>query len=140
MKDKYNENRIKYLQRTYSETNVARDECLSKETISDINKKYHKRQRQRKVDAILNNVRNKDSIKKEVHQIVEEIPNFKVLCSGCKEELIISVIILYVQKTRNSRYHVEATGLWKKYELNWQKYSLILTRLLMETRKNSIQK
>lgn len=140
MKDKYNENRIKYLQRTYSETNVARDECLSKETISDINKKYHKRQRQRKVDAILNNVRNKDSIKEEVHQIVEEIPNFKVLCSGCKEELIISVIILYVQKTRNSRYHVESTGLWRKYGLNWQKYSLILTRLLMETRKNSIQK
>ena len=128
--------RIKKLEKDFSETNVRKGECLSKQARSQINQTYYRNQQKRLVDAILNNVRNKDSIKKEVHDIVEE-NRLKDLCVNCKEEVIISVIILYCQKTRNPRYHIEQTSLWRKYELTWQKYSLIVGRLLQKTRENT---
>ena len=137
MKNQKKINRIKYLERKYSETNVAQGEILSSPTIQRINKKYNDNQRKRRVDGILNDVKNKDSIKEEVHQIITEVP-LKKLCANCKEEVIISVIILYTLKCRNSRFHIERHKLWKKYDLSWQKYSLILTRLLNETRKASL--
>ena len=127
--------RIEKLQRKYSETNIAKGERLSKETVYRINKNYQDNQLKRRVDGILNTVRNKDTIKDEVHQIIQDIPSLSSLCKGCKEEMIISVIILYVQKCRDTRYHVERTALWNKYNITWQKYSLIVGRLLQVNRE-----
>lgn len=128
-------NRIKYLEKTYSETNVARGEVLSPNTIRKINRNYYDNQRKRRVDGILNTVKNRDTIKEEVHSIIDELPNLRVLCKGCNEEIIISSIILYVQKSRNYQYRVDRTSLWKKYNITWQKYALIISNLLRETRK-----
>lgn len=128
--------RIQKLEREYSETNIKKGEVLPTQTVSRINKNYRNNQRKRVVDGVLNNVRNKDTIKEEVHQIIDDIPRLTTLCRGCKEEMIISVIILYVLKSRDSRYHVERHGLWKKYNITWQKYSLIISRLLQESRKS----
>lgn len=119
----------------YSETNIAKDEGLSDETKKRINKNYNKNQQKRRVDAILNNVKNKDSLKEEVHGIVEE-NKIKDLCKNCKEELVIAVIILYVQRNRNPRFRIEETGLWKRYGLTWRKYSMIVERILTNEREN----
>lgn len=133
-------NRIEYLEKKYSETNIAKGEILQPETIRRINKNWYDNQQRRKVDAILNNVKNKDSIKEEVHQIIVEVPSLKYLCQNCKEELIISVIILYVQKTRNKDYRIDRSALWNKYNITWRKYSLIIEKLLSVTRKNRFLK
>ena len=129
-------NRIKYLERKYSETNVAQDEILSAQTVQKINKKYNDNQRKRRVDALLNNVKSKDTVKTEVHAIINELPNISILCQTCKEEVIISSIILYVMRSRNKQYRVDRTGLWNKYNITWQKYALIISNLLKETREN----
>lgn len=128
------ERRINYLQKKYSETNVAMGEELFKPTVQRINRNYYSNQKKRFVDGILNEVKNRNSIKDEVHQICSSF-DFNKLCRSCSDEVIVSVIILYVQKTRNTRYYPERTALWRKYELNWKTYSLILARLLEETRK-----
>lgn len=126
---------IKNLEKKYSETTVAKGEELFPDTIRKINNRYDENQQRRRVDTILNNVKNKDSIKKEVHDIVKNI-QLKTLCHNCKEETIIAIIILYVQRTRNSNYRIERTGLWRKYDITWLKYSLIIERLLKWTREN----
>lgn len=128
------EKHIQYLKKTYSETSIGKGEKLSSATVRRINKTYDKNQQKRRVDAILNNVKNKDSIKKEVHDITDSV-QLKRLCYNCKEEQIIAVIILYVQKTRNKDYRVERASLWKEYDLTWSIYGLILGRLLEWTRK-----
>lgn len=137
MKD--SEKRIKYLQRKYSETNIAKDEALFKPTISKINKTWYSNQKRRFVDGILNEVKNRNSIKEEVHQICSSF-DFNTICRTCTDEVIVSVIILYVQKTRNRSFYPERSRLWNKYNLNWKTYSLILLRLLEETRKNSVRR
>ena len=128
-------NRIKNLEKKYSQTNVSKGEHLNKSTISKINKEYYKNQQKRRVDAILNNVKNKDSIKEEVHEIVK-YNTLKELCYNCKEETIIAAIILYVQHNRNRKYRIELTGLWANYNLTWRKYSVIIERLLMNERRD----
>ena len=133
------EKRIRNLERKYSETNISKGEVLSDETISRINKTYNQNQQKRRVDAILNNVKNKDSIKKEVHDIIKNT-HLKSLCWNCKEETIIAIIILYCQRTRNSKYQIDRTGLWRKYNVSWSKYSVIVERLLAETRSRTIVK
>lgn len=123
------------LEKKYSETNVSQGEALSNETKKRINQNYNRNQQKRRVDAILNNVKNKDSLKEEVHDIIRTV-NLKELCKNCKEEVIIAVIILYVQKSRNSEFRVNRTRLWREYDLTWLKYSLILERLLQQTRES----
>lgn len=127
-------NRIKNLEKKFSETNIAKGEVLSDETVREINETYEKNQRKRRVDVILNNVKNKESIKKEVHNITDEVP-IKELCKNCKESMVIAIIILYVQRTRNTKYRIDRTALWAKYELTWTKYSLVVERLLKWTRE-----
>ena len=127
-------NRIRNLERKYSETNVGKNEMLNTDTIRKINKNYNKNQQKRRVDAILNNIKNKDSIKEEVHDIIKNV-ELKSLCWNCREEQIIAIIILYVQRSRNSNYRVDRTSLWREYELSWLKYSLIMERLLKWTRE-----
>lgn len=126
--------RIKILEKKYSETNVSKGEVLPKSRISKINKDYYKNQQKRRVDTILNNVKNKDSIKEEVHDIVKH-NTLKELCYNCKEETIIAAIILYVQHNRNRKYRIEHTGLWNRYGLSWRKYSVIVEHLLMNERR-----
>ena len=134
-----NERRIKYLEKKYSETNVAKGELLSPSTIKRINKNYNQNQKRRRVDAILNNVKNKDTIKDEVHNIVDNT-SLKSLCYNCSEEQIIAVVILYVSKTRVKGYRIDRTKLWNEYNLNWQRYGLIISNLLKDVRENTIQK
>lgn len=129
------ENHILKLQKKYSKTNFQKGEVLVK-TRPEINKEYYNNQQRRVVDTVLNNVKQRDSIKEEVHNIVKEFP-LKDLCKNCKEEVIISVIILYCCKVRDSRFMVERSKLWNKYSLTWQKYSLILGRLLQKHRENA---
>ena len=128
--------RIKYLERKYSETNISQGECLSPSTKKRINKNYNRNQQKRRVDAILGDVKNRESIKKEVHDIVKNAP-LKELCKNCKEETIIAIIVLYVQRTRNTDYRVDRTALWRKYDITWLKYSLIIERLLQWTREQN---
>lgn len=127
-------NHIRNLEKKYSETNIAKGEVLNTDTIRRINRKYNKNQQKRRVDAILNNVRNKDSIKEEVHDIIGDV-ELKSLCWNCREEQIIAIIILYVQRSRDSRYRIDRTGLWRRYDLSWLKYSLVVERLLKWTRE-----
>ena len=129
-----NYHRIHNLERKYSETNVAPEEKLFPSTIKKINKRYDKNQQKRRVDTILNNVKNKDSIKEEVHEIIGNV-KLKSLCYNCSEEQIIAIIILYVQRVRNSKYRIDQTQLWRVYDLTWNKYSLIIERLLKWTRE-----
>lgn len=108
---------------------------LSAETRKQINRTYYKNQQKRTVDGILNEVRNRNSIKEEVHDIVDDI-KLSNLCGNCKEEVIIACIILYCSKMRNTSYQIETSSLWKKYGLTWKQYSLIISRLLQQTRAN----
>lgn len=128
------DNKIKKLERTYSETNVAKGEVLKKDTISQINQTYNRKLQKRRVDSILSLVFNRDSIKEEVHDIVDDY-GLKELCKNCKEELIISCIILYVTRSRNTNYRIENSPLWKKYGLDWKKYSLIVSKISMKARE-----
>ena len=130
------EKKIKKLEKEFSETNIRRGESLSPSTRSKINKNYYDNQQKRLVDAILNNIKNKDSIKEEVHNIVENI-SLKELCKNCKEETIIAAIIVYCLKTRDSRFKPDRSKIWNRYGLTWQKYSLIVTRLLQKTREET---
>lgn len=127
---------IANLEKRHSETNIGKDEALFPSTISKINQTYNKNQQKRRVDAILNNVRNKDSIKEEVHEIIGDV-KLKTLCYNCSEEQIIAIIILYVQRTRNPKYRIDRTRFWKEYDITWLKYSLILERLLRFTREKT---
>ena len=127
-------NRIKNLEKKYTETNVAQGEVLKKDTISQINKNYNKKLQKRRIDSILSEVFNRDSIKNEVHDIIDDY-GLKELCKNCKDELIISCIILYVTKMRNTNYKIENSPLWKKYDLTWRKYSLIVSRLCYKARE-----
>ena len=126
--------RINYLEKKYSETNISKGEVLSNESVRRINRNYDKNQQKRRVDAILNNIKNKDSIKEEVQEIIKNV-QLKSLCYNCSEEQIIAVIILYVQRARNNQYRIDRTNLWRVYELSWTKYSLIIERLLKWTRE-----
>ena len=128
--------RIRNLEKKYSETNINSREVLFPSTVKKINKTYNDNQQKRRVDTILNNINNKDSIKEEVHDIVKS-NNLKELCRNCREEQIIAVIILYVQRTRNSKYLIDRTSLWREYDLSWLKYSLIIERLLKATREQT---
>ena len=127
-------NRIKSLEKKYSTTNINKGEELTKETISQINKEYHKKLRKRQVDSILALVNNRDSIKQEVHDIINDY-GLKGFCRNCKAEVIISCVILYVCKTRNRKFDIEHSGLWKRYDLNWKVYSNVVTKLSMKSRE-----
>ena len=130
------ERRIKYLEKKYSDTNVAMGEELFKPSIQRINKNYYDNQKRRRVDGILNQVKNRNTIKDEVHQISSST-SFKNLCYNCKEEQIIAAIILYVTKTRIKGYRIDRTALWTKYKLDWKRYALIISKLLQITRETT---
>lgn len=128
-------NRIKYLEKKYSETNVAKGECLTKETIYNINKNYQDKLKKRQIDSLLNEIRNPLTVKDEVYGICDEVDNLKQLCRTCSIEQIITVVILYVQRLHNPRLIEEDTHIWRKYKLTWKRYALITSRILTITRK-----
>ena len=127
--------RIQNLEKTYSETNIAKGERLSDSTKSRIYKNWYDNQKKRLVDTVLNDVKNKEGIREEVHNIVKNV-NLNELCRKCSSEVIIAVIILYVQKSRNPAFYVNRTRLWREYGLDWLKYSLILERLVQKSRED----
>jgi len=127
--------RIEKNQKKYGDTNIAKDELVSQGFRAEINRNYYSNQQRRVVDAVLNNVRNKDVVKEDVHYLVKHF-GVNNLCHTCKEEVVIAILILYCFKSINNTYRVERTSLWKMYDLNWRTYSLVITNLLREIRAN----
>ena len=128
--------RIKNLEKKYSETNIAPHEVVSSNFRQQINKNYYDNQQRRLVDAVLNEIPNKSAVKEEVHEIVANV-TLKDLCRTCKEEMIISVIILYCLKNYYKDFRVERHRLWSEYDITWRKYGLILGNLLKITREQT---
>lgn len=128
--------RIKNLEKKYSETNIAPHEVVSPSFRQQINKNYYDNQQRRLVDAVLNEIPNKSAVKEEVHDIVANV-TLKDLCRTCKEEMIISVIILYCLKNYYKDFRVERHRLWSEYDITWRKYGLILGNLLKITREQT---
>lgn len=131
--------RIKNLEKKYSETNIAPQEIVSSGLRQQINHNYYTNQQRRLVDAILNEIPNKSAVKKEVHDIVANV-TLKDLCRTCKEEMIISVIILYCLNNYYTDFRVERHRLWSEYNITWRKYGLIIANLLTKTREQTIIK
>ena len=127
--------RIEKNKRKYGDTNIAKDEIVSQGLRAEISRNYYSNQQRRTVDAILNNVRNKDVVKEDVHYLVKHF-GIANLCHNCKEEVVIAILILYCFRSINNDYRVERTALWREYDLNWRTYSLVITNLLREIRAN----
>ena len=131
--------RIKKLEYEFGETNLNSQELVSPTYRKEINKKYYKKQNVFIIDGVLSelepNVRK--MLKTEVYQICNSF-RLKELCWNCKVEAIIATIILYVWKTRHKKLRIEQTRLWKKYDLSWRRYALIMSRLLQETRAKGV--
>ena len=130
-------NRLDYLSNEFSESNMNSKEIISPTLRSEINKKYKEKQDTFDIDRVLNLTKPyvQKMVKEEVYQICNSFQLVE-LCYNCKIEVIISVIILYVWKRRNSHLKEEQTVLWRKYRLTWRKYGLIVGRLLEKTREN----
>ena len=137
----YKRNRLKHLEYEYGETNLNSDEIVSKAYRSQINRKYKEKQDIFIIDSVLYQLdpNVQKMIKTEVYQICNNV-RFKELCYNCAIEEIIACIILYVWKTRHKKLREEQTGLWRKYNLSWRKYALVLGRLLQKTRENTFIK
>lgn len=130
-------NRLNYLSKEYSETNLNSKELVSPAYRSNINRNYKEKQDIFMIDSVLALIQPHvmKMVKEEVYQICNSFV-LKELCYNCKIEVIISVIILYVWKTRYKSLKEERTALWRKYDLNWKKYSLIVGNILRKTREN----
>ena len=134
----HNNNRIKRLEYEFGETNFNSDEIVSPIYRSKINKKYKEKQDIFIIDSVLLQLEPnvQKMIKREVYQICNSV-RFKDLCYNCKIEEIIAMIVLYVWKTRHRKLREDQTGLWRKYNLNWRKYAMVLGRLLQKSRENT---
>lgn len=133
---KHKENRIQYLIDKYGETKIAPYECLPKDSRAKINQQYYKNNIQKnRVQQILNETNTTKQIETEVHELIQKT-ELKQLCPKCKEEQIISTIILFIIRTYNNNFIEERTRIWKKYKLNWKIYSRIIANLLKNMRKN----
>ena len=99
---KHKENRIQYLIDKYGETKIAPYECLSKDSRAKINQQYYKNNIQKnRVQQILNETNTTKQIETEVHELIQKT-ELKQLCPKCKEEQIISTIILFIKRTYNN--------------------------------------
>lgn len=134
----YQENRIKRLEYEFGDSNLNSKELVSSTYRSKIDKRYREKQDIFIIDSVLNllepNVQK--MVKREVYQICNQF-RLKELCYNCKIEVIIAIIILYVWKNRYDGLREEQTGLWKKYDLTYRKYALVMRRLLQKTREES---
>ena len=135
------EKKIRRLEYEYGESNLNSRELVSPTYRKKINKKYYDKQNIFIIDGVLAELEPNvmRMIKKEVYQICNSVV-LKELCYNCKIEAIIAAIILYVWRTRHKQLRVEQTKLWKKYDLDWRKYALIMSRLLQKTRERGILK
>ena len=134
----YKKNRVKHLEYEFGETNLNSKEIVSKAYRSEINRKYKEKQDIFIIDSVLSELDNhvRKMVKEEVYQICNSV-RFKELCYNCPIEEILSYIILYVWKTRNKTLKEDKTHIWKKHNLSWRRYALILGRLLQKTRENT---
>ena len=131
-------NRLNYLSKEFSETNLNSKEIVSPAFRSKINKNYKEKQDIFLIDSVLALVQPyvMRMVKEEVYQICNSFI-LKDLCHTCKIEAIISVIILYVWRCRDKTLREERTSLWKQYNLTWKQYSLIVSNILRKTRENT---
>ena len=134
----YQKNRIKKLEYEFGESNLNSKEVVSSTYRREIDKKYKEKQDIFIIDSVLNNLEPnvQRMIKKEVYQMCNSF-RLKDLCYNCKIEVIIAIIILYVWKTRYDGLREEQTRLWRKYDLTYRKYALVLRKLLQKTRESS---
>lgn len=134
----YKTNRINKLKYEFGESNLNSKEIVSSEYRREINKKYKEKQDIFIIDSVLCQLDNhvRKMIKEEVYNICNSF-RLKELCYNCKIEVIISIIILYVWKSRYSQLREDRTALWKKYDLTWKKYGLIIGNILRKTRENN---
>ena len=133
--------RIERLIYEYGETNLNSQEEVSKEFRKEINRKYYDKQNTFVIDGVLNELdpHIRKIVKDEVQEICHSV-KLKELCWNCKIEVIIAIIILYVWRSRYKKLRVEQTGLWRKYDLTWRKYALIMENLLRKTREKGYLK
>ena len=134
----HNRRRIDYLSKEYSTTHANSEELFI--TNSPIRREINK-----------NN--NKTQIKKEIHEVIYELPNKKIiydeienicmnnkfnkLCGNCQRQKVIAVITLYVLRNYNTKLNEEEHKLWKKYNLTWKTYARIVSNILRNMRMNS---
>ena len=130
-------NRIKYLEEKYSPTKVAQGEILSKETISKIKKESYNNKKHLYVDTILNQTRNPERIKQEVHEIVDHM-DFRDVCPKCTSEQVVSIVVLYCQRQHNDMFVEERTRLWRVYGLSWKLYARVVANLLSRSRRGRL--
>lgn len=133
-----NKNRIRYLEKEYSEYHMNSDELITPSLKATINRNYRDLENIRMVDWVLgmatDNVQK--LIKKEVYQICKTHV-LKELCSRCKVNQIIAAICIYVWKRNNSNLIIDDNIFWKEYNLTWEKYAKIITNLLIKTRQKN---
>lgn len=135
------ERRIQKLEYEFGETNLNSQELVSPTYRKKINRRYYEKQNIFIIDGVLAELEPHvmRMIKQEVYQICNSV-RLKELCYNCKIEAIIAMVILYVWKTRHQKLRIEQTRLWKKYDLTWRKYALVLGKLLQKTREKGILK
>lgn len=141
MNRKHQENRIKYLEHEFRDDHLNSDELISPTMKSEVNKKYYDKNQLKDVDDVLSTLPpfTGHLLKKQVYYIVK---NFKLkdLCRKCKLEVILAVIIIFVWKDYNKSLKIDDNSLWKKYDLNWRIYGIIIGNLLRKTRENNVIK
>ncbi len=130
-------NRVSYLTNEYSSTHLNSDEIVSPSYKKKINKNYLDTERYKMVDDVLYTLPSYTAslLKKEVYYIVKNY-RLKELCSRCKMETIIAVIVLFVWRDYNKRLVINNNKIWQKYNLTWEIYAKILDNLLRKTREN----
>lgn len=89
------------------------------------------------MEQILTLAGSNEQVKTEVHYLINKTGDLKKLCRKCKEEQIISVIILHVTRTHNQHFNEEKMKIWNKYDLTWKLYSRIVSNLFKEFRLNN---
>ena len=137
MTNKHKYNRIHYLEEKYSNTKIAQGEILSKETVSRIKKESYNNKKHLYVDTILNQTRNPEMIKEEVHEMVDHM-NLRNICPHCTSEQVISVIVLYCMRQHNVDLKEERTALWSRYGLSWKLYGRVVANLLCRYRESKL--
>lgn len=132
-----NKNRIAYLKREYNETHLNSQELVSSQYKSETNKKYYDREQIKMVDDVLYTLPafTANLLKEEVYYIFKHY-RLKDISAGYKIEVVLASIILFVWKSYNRRLVINDNKIWRTYELSWECYAKIITKLLIKTREN----
>ena len=127
-------NRLNYLNREYSNTHMNSDEVVSSTFKKQINKNYGDTERIKMVDDVLYTLPSYTAslLKERVYYLVKHY-RLKELCSRCKMETIIAVLVIYIWRDYNKRVVINNNKIWKKYDLSWEIYAKVLDNLLRKS-------